>query len=88
MEWVEDTGTIPLQYSFPSNSPFEDGKRGVLEEMRKKRNEARRRRYAEKHSKKAKLAKLHADKAVLEATVKKLKKALEEHTARKKKRTK
>lgn len=85
MEWVEDSGTIP--YSFPSNSPFEDAKRGVLEEMRKKRNEARRRRYAEKHSKKAKLAKLHADKAALEALVKKLKKEVE-HSARKKKRTK
>jgi Tfp pilus assembly protein PilO len=46
------------------------------DEARQRRNEKRRQRYAAKHSKKAKLSKLHADKAALEAKVKALMKQL------------
>lgn len=85
--FLEATGTVPAS----AHSAFSELIiPPISDEVRNRRNEKRRQRYAQKHSKKARLLKLHAEKAQLEAEVRKLRKDLKEKVVMppKKRRTK
>lgn len=82
IEWLESSGTAPHHPVF--NEAYNEAYNASIEQSRKRRNEKRRLRYAAKHSKKAKLAQLHAAKATLEMENKKLKKELERHRKKQK----